>query len=149
VAGGGWTDVHLHRSPSSHSHDDQATHTPHYRHDVRQLVNTVERNLKKLEDADGGSESASERATVEFDAAALDLEKSSRRSSGRAMGWRWGSGAAIQRLADDNDARRLEGSGRPRGRDGGAGELLRKCYRQIYPHPHQPGVSVEQWAWRV
>ncbi|HNT26278.1 MAG TPA: copper-translocating P-type ATPase [Anaerolineales bacterium] len=73
-------------------------------------VATVERNLKKLE----GVESAvvnlsSERATVSFDPAKLGLEALIARVE--RAGYGIASGEAelmIRRLADDNDARRLE-----------------------------------------
>ena len=73
-------------------------------------VATVERNLKKL---DGVSTAvvnlSSERATVEFDPSLLDLSKIITRVE--RAGYGVASGEAdlvIKRLADDNDARRLE-----------------------------------------
>ena len=73
-------------------------------------VATVERNLKRLD----GVESAvvnlsSERATVEFDADKLGLEDLLARVERAGYGIATGEAdLAIRRLADDNDARRLE-----------------------------------------
>lgn len=73
-------------------------------------VNTVERNLKKLEGMQTAAVNlASERATVEFDAAQLDLDKIIARVERAGYGVAMGEAVLpIQRLADDNDARRLE-----------------------------------------
>ncbi len=73
-------------------------------------VATVERSLKKLD----GVETAvvnlsSERATVEFDAAKLGLDELIARVERAGYGIATGEAELIiQRLADDNDARRLE-----------------------------------------
>jgi P-type Cu+ transporter len=73
-------------------------------------VATVERNLKKLD----GVQSAvvnlsSERATVEFDADKLGLDDIMARVERAGYGIATGEAdLAIRRLADDNDARRLE-----------------------------------------
>jgi Cu+-exporting ATPase len=74
-------------------------------------VATVERNLKKL---DGVQEAAvnlsSERATVEFDPAKLGLPELKARIERAGYGVATGvADLVIKRLADDNDARRLEG----------------------------------------
>ncbi len=73
-------------------------------------VATVERNLKKL---DGVSTAvvnlSSERATVEFDSAKLGLEEVIARVQRAGYGVATGEAdLIIKRLADDNDARRLE-----------------------------------------
>ena len=73
-------------------------------------VATVERNLKKLE----GMQSAvvnlsSERATVEFDSAKLGMPDMIARVNRAGYGVATGEAdLVIKRLADDNDARRLE-----------------------------------------
>jgi Cu+-exporting ATPase len=73
-------------------------------------VATVERNLKKLD----GVQSAvvnlsSERATVDFDASKLDLSAVISRVERAGYGVATGEAELIiKRLADDNDARRLE-----------------------------------------
>ena len=73
-------------------------------------VATVERNLKKLEGVQNAVVNlSSERATVEFDAAKLGLGELIARVE--RAGYGVASGEAelmIKRLADDNDARRLE-----------------------------------------
>lgn len=73
-------------------------------------VNTVERNLKKLDGMQAAVVNlASERASVEFDAAKLDLESIIARVARAGYGVALGEALLpIQRLADDNDARRLE-----------------------------------------
>src|SRR5512134_3054677 len=73
-------------------------------------VATVERNLKKL---DGVSSAivnlSSERATVEFDAAKLELGDMIARVNRAGYGVATGEAdLIIKRLSDDNDARRLE-----------------------------------------
>src|SRR5512136_2437649 len=73
-------------------------------------VATVERNLKKL---DGVSTAvvnlSSERATVEFDSAKLALTDLIARIDRAGYGVATGEAdLVIKRLADDNDARRLE-----------------------------------------
>src|SRR5512136_411563 len=75
-------------------------------------VATVERNLKKL---DGVSTAvvnlSTERATVEFDAAKLGLSELIGRVERAGYGIATGEAdLVIKRLADDNDARRLEKS---------------------------------------
>jgi len=73
-------------------------------------VATVERNLKKLDGVSGAVVNlSSERATVEFDSAKLALPALIARVE--RAGYGIASGEAdlvIKRLADDNDARRLE-----------------------------------------
>jgi len=73
-------------------------------------VATVERNLKKLDGVDSAVVNlSSERATVEFDPALLGMNdfiaRIERAGYGIATG---GADLVIKRLADDNDARRLE-----------------------------------------
>src|SRR5574341_1169725 len=73
-------------------------------------VATVERNLKKLEGVQTAVVNlSSERATVEFDAAKLGLSDFIARVNRAGYGVATGEAdLIIKRLADDNDARRLE-----------------------------------------
>jgi Cu+-exporting ATPase len=73
-------------------------------------VATVERNLKKLEGVGSAVVNlSSERATVEFDSAKLDLTEIIARVERAGYGIATGEAdLVIKRLADDNDARRLE-----------------------------------------
>src|SRR5574339_1125803 len=73
-------------------------------------VATVERNLKKLEGVNAAVVNlSSERATVEFDAAKLGLTDFIGRVNRAGYGVATGEAdLIIKRLADDNDARRLE-----------------------------------------
>src|SRR5512144_1012977 len=73
-------------------------------------VATVERNLKKLEGVSSAAVNlASERATVEFDAERLGLPDMVARVERAGYGVATGEAdLVIRRLADDNDARRLE-----------------------------------------
>jgi Cu+-exporting ATPase len=73
-------------------------------------VATVERNLKKLEGVNSAVVNlSSERATVEFDADKLRLEDMIARVHRAGYGVATGEAdLIIKRLADDNDARRLE-----------------------------------------
>ncbi len=73
-------------------------------------VATVERNLKKLEGVNTAVVNlSSERATVEFDADRLRLEDMIARVNRAGYGVATGEAdLIIKRLADDNDARRLE-----------------------------------------
>ncbi|HEX5809416.1 MAG TPA: HAD-IC family P-type ATPase, partial [Anaerolineales bacterium] len=73
-------------------------------------VATVERNLKKLEGVNTAVVNlSSERATVEFDAAKLGLGDVIARVNRAGYGVATGEAdLIIKRLADDNDARRLE-----------------------------------------
>ncbi len=73
-------------------------------------VATVERNLKKLDGVQAAVVNlSSERATVEFDPAAVGLTDLIARVQRAGYGVATGEAdLVIQRLADDNDARRLE-----------------------------------------
>jgi P-type Cu+ transporter len=73
-------------------------------------VATVERNLKKLDGVNSAVVNlSSERATVEFDAAKLGLGDMIARVNRAGYGVATGEAdLIIKRLADDNDARRLE-----------------------------------------
>lgn len=73
-------------------------------------VATVERNLKKLDGVNTAVVNlSSERATVDFDAAKLDLPKMIARVQRAGYGVATGEAELIiKRLSDDNDARRLE-----------------------------------------
>ena len=73
-------------------------------------VATVERNLKKLEGVNSAVVNlSSERATVEYDAATLGLPDMIARVERAGYGVATGEAdLVIKRLADDNDARRLE-----------------------------------------
>ncbi len=73
-------------------------------------VATVERNLKKLDGVQGAAVNlSSERATVEFDASLLGLPDLIARVERAGYGVATGQAELmIQRLSDDNDARRLE-----------------------------------------
>jgi Cu+-exporting ATPase len=73
-------------------------------------VATVERNLKKLDGVQTAVVNlSSERATVEFDAAKLELGDLIARVQRAGYGVATGEAELmIRRLADDNDARRLE-----------------------------------------
>jgi Cu+-exporting ATPase len=73
-------------------------------------VATVERNLKKLNGVDGAVVNlSSERATVEFDPSLLALPDLIARVERAGYGIATGEAdLVIKRLADDNDARRLE-----------------------------------------
>jgi len=73
-------------------------------------VATVERNLKKMDGVQGAVVNlSSERATVDFDAAKLALTDVIARVNRAGYGVASGeAGLIIKRLADDNDARRLE-----------------------------------------
>ncbi|MEW6402655.1 MAG: heavy metal translocating P-type ATPase [Chloroflexota bacterium] len=73
-------------------------------------VATVERNLKKLDGVNNAIVNlSSERATVEFDAARLGLGDMIARVNRAGYGVATGEAdLIIKRLADDNDARRLE-----------------------------------------
>jgi Cu+-exporting ATPase len=73
-------------------------------------VATVERNLKKLDGVQGAVVNlSSERAMVEFDSAKLGLPEMIARVARAGYGIATGEAdLVIQRLADDNDARRLE-----------------------------------------
>ncbi|PWH17111.1 MAG: heavy metal translocating P-type ATPase [Anaerolineae bacterium] len=73
-------------------------------------VATVERNLKKLDGVSAATVNlSSERATVEFDAAKLGLADLIARVERAGYGIATGEAElVIKRLADDNDARRLE-----------------------------------------
>ncbi len=73
-------------------------------------VATVERNLKKLDGVDTATVNlSSERATVEFDAARLGLGDMIARVNRAGYGVATGEAdLIINRLSDDNDARRLE-----------------------------------------
>lgn len=73
-------------------------------------VATVERNLKRLDGVGSASVNlASERATVEFDAGKLGLDEIVARVVRAGYGIATGEAdLIIKRLADDNDARRLE-----------------------------------------
>lgn len=73
-------------------------------------VATVERNLKKLDGVQVASVNlSSERASVEFDAGKLGLPEIIARVERAGYGVATGEAdLVIQRLADDNDARRLE-----------------------------------------
>jgi Cu+-exporting ATPase len=73
-------------------------------------VATVERNLKKLDGVNSAVVNlSSERATVEFDSAKLRLDDMIARVNRAGYGVATGEAdLIIKRLADDNDARRLE-----------------------------------------
>ena len=73
-------------------------------------VAAVERNLKKLDGVDAASVNlSSERAAVEFDSAKLGLTELVARVERAGYGVATGEAdLVIKRLADDNDARRLE-----------------------------------------
>ena len=73
-------------------------------------VATVERNLKKLDGVNSAVVNlSSERATVEFDAAKLELGDMIARVNRAGYGVATGEAdLIIKRLSDDNDARRLE-----------------------------------------
>lgn len=73
-------------------------------------VATVERNLKKLDGVEAASVNlSSERAAVEFDSAKLGLPEIIARVERAGYGIATGEAElVIKRLADDNDARRLE-----------------------------------------
>ncbi|PKN90909.1 MAG: copper-translocating P-type ATPase [Chloroflexi bacterium HGW-Chloroflexi-6] len=73
-------------------------------------VAAVERNLKKLDGVDAASVNlSSERAAVEFDSAKLGLTELIARVERAGYGVATGEAdLVIKRLADDNDARRLE-----------------------------------------
>src|SRR5512134_2598811 len=73
-------------------------------------VATVERNLKKLDGVQGAVVNlSSERATVEFEPGKLGLPEMIARVARAGYGVATGEAdLVIQRLADDNDARRLE-----------------------------------------
>ena len=75
-------------------------------------VATVERNLKKLDGVDSAVVNlSSERATVEFDSALLGMSDFIARIERAGYGIATGEAdLVIKRLADDNDARRLEKS---------------------------------------
>jgi len=74
-------------------------------------VATVERNLKKLDGVDSAVVNlSSERATVDFDSGKLGLDDLIARVERAGYGVATGDAdLSIRRLADDNDARRLEG----------------------------------------
>src|SRR5512139_1923556 len=73
-------------------------------------VATVERNLKKLDGVNSAVVNlSSERATVDFDASKLGLPEMIARVQRACYGVATGEAdLIIKRLADDNDARRLE-----------------------------------------
>ena len=73
-------------------------------------VATVERNLKKLDGVNTAVVNlSSERATVDFDSAKLDLTDVIARVQRAGYGVATGEAElVIKRLSDDNDARRLE-----------------------------------------
>ncbi|HLE27048.1 MAG TPA: heavy metal translocating P-type ATPase [Anaerolineales bacterium] len=73
-------------------------------------VATIERNLKKLDGMQMAAVNlASERATVEFDASKLGLENIIARVERAGYAVAMGEGVfPIRRMADDNDARRLQ-----------------------------------------
>src|SRR5215203_2305389 len=73
-------------------------------------VATVERNLKKLDGVNTAVVNlSSERATVDFDSAKLRLSDMIARVERAGYGVATGEAElVIERLADDNDARRLE-----------------------------------------
>src|SRR5450759_4678492 len=73
-------------------------------------VATVERNLKRLDGVGSAVVNlSSERATVEFDSANLGLPEIIARVERAGYGIATGEAdLVIKRLADDNDARRLE-----------------------------------------
>jgi Cu+-exporting ATPase len=73
-------------------------------------VSTIERNLKKLDGMQAAAVNlASERASVEFDPARLGLENIIARVERAGYGVAMGEAVLpIRRMADDNDARRLQ-----------------------------------------